>query len=630
MSAFLVKSRFLPKTIRLLNSSVFVPALLLVLVVLPIAGRPSPVEAADIYGFNLTQATFAEWDGTSVTRVTGTDTAFGLALGVWSSVSGLAGSTSAESQNGNAHGVYVYNNSTLLNRGAISGSTAGGTVYGAYTSASTLTNMGTITGTGTIRPSYGVYAFLSSITNSGTITSTATSGSSHGVSLEGSSTLTNTGSIYGTSASSYGYGVSLFSSSTGTNSGTITGTNTSGTAFGAYLDSSTSFTNSGTVTGTSGNEAYGVYTGGPATLTNTGTISASGGNRAYGVHVDYDSTFTNSGSVAATSTTSDAYGVYLDASLWASGTLTNTGSISAQGAINSYAVFASDSSIVNLDTGTRILNGSVYADDGTSNLNIRSNSDLAFTLSGSWDTIANSGSGIWSLNGATSGTASTLNLNSGSSTKMENGSRLTTATLNLNSGASLVFEKNSLMTVTGTATLNGAIAVDASANCLGSGTYLTAGTLNTGADYTAMVSNPNFAVNITTTTGAGGSVSMSTAFAPQDDAASLALSTTFSSSQAFAGVAQARNLGLLADMGDSDEDQPIMVASIGSLDGLLNPRKEETPWGIYLQPVYSFGSRIGDASSKGYNFGMYGLEAGIDRRVGDNWVVGALVGYGLH
>ena len=623
MSAFLVKFRFPTQVIRLLNSSVFVP--ILVLVALLIAGRPSPAMAEDIYGFNLTQATFAEWDGTSVTRATGTDTAFGLALGGWSSVSGLAGSTSAESQNGNAYGVYVYDNSTLLNRGAVSGSTTGGTVYGAYTSASTLTNMGTITGTGTIRPSHGVYAFLSSITNSGTITGTSTSGRGVGAWLS-TSTLSNTGSIFGTASSSFAYGVLLFSSATATNSGTITGTSTSGTAYGVYLDSSTSLSNFGTITGV-GNRAYGVNTGGFSTIANTGTISASGANAAEGVYVDFDSTLTNSGLISATSTTSDAYGVRFDVvSFGSSGTLTNTGSISAHGATNSYAVFASDYATVNLDTGTRILSGSVYSDDSTSNLNIRSDSDLGFTLGGNWDTITNSGSGLWSLNGATSATAFDLNLNSGSKTIMETGSRLTATTLNLNSGASLDFEKNSLMTVTGTATLNGAISVDASANNLGSGTYLTAGTLNTGADYSAVASNPNFSVNVTTTTGAGGSVSVSTAFAPQDDATSLAASTVLSSSQAFAGVAQARNIGLLADR--SDEDREIVVASVGSLDGLLNTRKEETPWGVYLQPVYSFGSRNGSASSKGYTFDMYGLEAGLDLRIGDDGVVGVMAGYG--
>jgi uncharacterized protein with beta-barrel porin domain len=373
-----------------------------------------------------------------------------------------------------------------------------------------------------------------------------------------------------------------------------------------------------------------VYTGGFATIANTGTISASGTNTVEGVYVDNDSTLANSGLISATSTTSEAYGVRLDAAVFGrSGTLTNTGSISAQGATNSYAVFASDDATVNLDTGTRILSGSVYSDDSTSNLNIRSDSDLGFTLGGNWDTITNSGSGLWSLNGATSATAFDLNLNSGSTTKMENGSRLTATTLNLNSGASLDFEKNSLMTVTGTATLNGAIVVDASADNLGAGTYLTAGILNTGANYSAMTSNPNFSVKAVTTTGAGGSVSVSTVFTPQDDATSLAASTVLSSSQAFAGVAQSRNLGLLADMGDSDEDREILVASAGSLDGLLNTRKEETPWGVYLQPVYSFGSREGDASSKGYTFDMYGLEAGLDCRVRNNWVVGVMAGFGF-
>ncbi|ADU63819.1 MAG: autotransporter domain-containing protein [Pseudodesulfovibrio sp.] len=596
---------------------------------------------------------------TNTGSISGTSSA-GDAFGaqVWiSSGATNSGTITGTSTSGFAYGVSLASAATLTNTGSISGTSFVESGYGAMLDTqSSATNSGTITGTSTIGSAYGIslgdqstfinsgtlaasgdkaygadLSSLSTLTNTGVITATSDSLTAYGVNLNTLATVINSGTVAASSTSYFSRGAHVDFSSTLTNTGMITSTSITRPAFGVVLDNDSKVINSGTVAAVSTKDgAAGAITSGLSTLTSTGTITATGDYVAYGVQLEKGSTFTNSGLVTATSPRA-ATGVYITnpSGVTSSNTFINTGSINAQGGTKSQAILARTHSSVYLDTGTRILNGSVSGQNGLADLIIRSDSDLGFTLDGNWKSVTHSGSGIWSLNGDSSASASTLTLNAGSKTTMFSGSRLTSATMDMNSGASLNFVPNSLVTVTGTATLNGAITVDPFADRLGSATLLTAGTLNTGADYSAFFTgNPNFAVNVTTTTGAGGSVSVSTAFAPQDDAPSLASTTILSSSQAFAGVAQSRNLGLLADMGDSDEDREIMVASIGSLDGLLNPRKEETPWGIYLQPVYSFGSRNGDASSKGYNYGMYGLEAGIDRRIGDDWVVGAMAGYG--
>ena len=92
-------------------------------------------------------------------------------------------------------------------------------------------------------------------------------------------------------------------------------------------------------------------------------------------------------------------------------------------------------------------------------------------------------------------------------------------------------------------------------------------------------------------------------------------------------MAQTRSLTLLADSGQG-ADEPIMVAANGTMAGLLDSHGREKQWGMFLQPIFSTASRDSDANSEGYDAVMAGMEVGIDRRLGDNWVLGAMVGIG--
>ena len=248
MPAFQVKFRFLPKMIGLLNSSVFVPTLILALIVLSI-GQPAPVVAADQYGLQATNLTIQEVDGSISVMATGTDSAYGIYLDA-ASLLQFNGSLTVSSENGVANGMDLSNSSTLRNLGSVTASSAWKPTSGAYLRTSStltnqgtissvsnlqnshgvyllgltsLTNSGTITGTSNIQRGYGVYATGkgdSTITNSGTITGKSTNNNANGVYLAKSSMLTNMGSIYGlTATGGWAYGVALFSSSTGTNSG---------------------------------------------------------------------------------------------------------------------------------------------------------------------------------------------------------------------------------------------------------------------------------------------------------------------------------------------------------------------------------------------------------------------------
>jgi uncharacterized protein with beta-barrel porin domain len=396
----------------------------------------------------------------------------------------------------------------------------------------------------------------------------------YGADLE-SSGLVNSGTISGSSKSGYTYGVEAYSNSTVTNNKTISATNDSGKAYGADLYSST--------------------------LTNSGTISGSSkSGYTYGVAANSNSTVTNNKTISATSDSGEADGVFLYSS-----SLTNSGTISASGGTGSYAIYAFLDSTVTLATGTRILSGSVYSQTYTNTLKITSDSPLNFALAGAWKDITLSGVGAWTLN---------------------SGCNASTDTLTLASGSTMVFPTDSALTVNGTATLDGTLLIDPKG--AGTGTILTAGTLNTGAGYRTGSTNPNFRVDVATSSNA---MKVTTTFAPQADAASLATTVASLSAQAFAGVAQARDLTMLTMLADADkaDDGDVMVASNGSLSGLLDEREPERPWSVFVQPVYNSTSRDGTAGQQGYDANMTGLEAGIDRRIGDNMVLGAMVGIGL-
>lgn len=210
-----------------------------------------------------------------------------------------------------------------------------------------------------------------SFLNTGTIEATGIGGvdegQADGIEINGviSGTFENTGTILSfadgnTSATAYGVYVDDGISATGRfeNSGSISANATTrfeeGDARGIYIASNIAdggfFLNSGSVsanaTGSSSATAYGIYVSSSVngTLTNSGTIDVNAVNTfdsqasAYGIYVGSTSegVIVNSGSINVTSTdqgmdeSASAYGIYVS-TLGVNGTLTNTGSISAQG-----------------------------------------------------------------------------------------------------------------------------------------------------------------------------------------------------------------------------------------------------------------------------------------------------------
>jgi outer membrane autotransporter barrel domain len=102
--------------------------------------------------------------------------------------------------------------------------------------------------------------------------------------------------------------------------------------------------------------------------------------------------------------------------------------------------------------------------------------------------------------------------------------------------------------------------------------------------------------------------------------------STLSAARTFSTVAQSRSLTLLADSG-SENNREILLASAGSLEGLLSPRLDPQ-WGLYLQPVHSTTARSSHGGGEGYNADLTGLELGLDRKIGRHWVLGVMAGMG--
>jgi len=494
--------------------------------------------------------------------------------------------------------------------------------------ASTLNNSGSLSGTSDSGRAYGARLDTNStLNNSGSSSATSNSDRAYGALLDNNSTLINSGSLSGTSGTAYGYGIRADNHSTVDNSGSLSATGDR--AYGVYLDNSSTLRNSGTISSTGNSRnSYGIYAG-YSTLNNSGSSSAtndssqahgmalyysqatnsgsssatSKSNFAIGASVEY-STLTNSGSISATSESGTAVGTEVEF-----GTLINSGSISATGP-TFFAIVAASSSNIHLQTGSNI-SGQVFGNDNTSNLFIEANSNLSFALTGAWNGLNQSGSGIWEIASGSSATANTLNQTAGTLQLPASGQIAATAPLK----------------IMGTATLAGTLAVESSATSLGApSVIMTAGTLDTSAS-TFTSANPNFSV-ARTDNDSSGTVTVTTSFTPQDDQSSLAATATLSAAHAFAGVAQARSLTLLADAGSKSKDDEIMVASSGSLTGLLEPRTQEILWGMYVQPVFSSSSRDSSTDSAGYDAHMAGLEVGIDRQFGDNWVFGVMAGIG--
>jgi hypothetical protein len=442
----------------------------------------------------------------------------------------------------------------------------------------------------------------------------------------GSITLINYGS-------SYGYGIRVegnaFDRSTLINSGAVTSVAYNNFTAGIRSENNIDTYNSGSVKaityGTG--SATGVLTWGfysHNAVYNTGNIEAItyGTGRAEGTDIMFDATFYNSSRLSAT-----AYGPgdARAASLSSGASLYNTGTLQATalGGGTAYAVYA-ESGDVHLQTGTQILGGQVYGTAGSTALFLDGQGTVDFDVTGTWGTLSKTDSGTWTVSTPIAATIGTLNV-TGGELDLVGGIANPVTDINLSSGAILSLPTSSGLTATGTAALDGTLYIDASAANLGTTTtVLTAGTLTTGAGYTATGINPDFTVNVNTNPGAG-TVTATTTFTPADDNAALGATATLASARAFADVAGTRGLTLLAE---AEGDEQILVASNGPTSGLLDSRSDEKPWSVYLQPVVTALSRDREGRAAGYDAMLIGFEGGADRVFGDDLVLGAMAGYG--
>ncbi|XXJ18664.1 autotransporter domain-containing protein [Desulfovibrio caledoniensis] len=414
------------------------------------------------------------------------------------------------------------------------------------------------------------------------------------------------------------------------NSGTVTCIAYSGYTEGINSYHNLDTYNSGRITSITygGGFALGVLSSGSATylntVHNTGTIEAMtyGTGLAQGAYISQNAEFHNASLLSAM-----AYGSGdAQAAFMKSGTfLYNTGTIkaAAQGGGTAYAVYAEGGDL-HLQTGTRILGGQVYGTAGSPDLFLDGQGTVDFDVTGTWDTLSKTDSGTWTVSNPITATIGTLNV-TGGELDLVGGIANPVTDINLSSGAILSLPTSSGLTATGTAALDGTLYIDASAANLGTTTtVLTAGTLTTGADYTATGINPDFTLNVNTNPGAG-TVTATTTFTPADDNAALGATATLASARAFADVAGTRGLTLLAE---AEGDGQFLVASNGPTSGLFDSRSDEKPWSVYLQPVVTALSRVRDGRTAGYDAMLTGFEGGVDRVFGDNLVLGAMAGYG--
>ncbi len=278
--------------------------------------------------------------GTITASATGNS---GQAHGMW----GGAGSTLINSgsiqANGTekAYGMTGGDNSSLDNTKTIRSTATGnnGIAYGMYGDAGAkLANSGIITATaaGTGSIAYGMFAEgdNSTLINSGAITATTATGEAYGMYSAGAnSTLTNSGAISASATGRDSIAIGMYGSTSSLdNSGTITAsaTGNNGYAFGMWGGDNSTLANSGTITASGVSGAYGMQGVTNSTLVNSGTITAIVNGDigyAYGVKGSDHSTLANSGAITAiaTNATGEARGMegFADnVSLANSGTIT--------------------------------------------------------------------------------------------------------------------------------------------------------------------------------------------------------------------------------------------------------------------------------------------------------------------
>jgi uncharacterized protein with beta-barrel porin domain len=409
-------------------------------------------------------------------------------------------------------------------------------------------------------------------------------------------TLTGTATNYGTISTGASDGMSSGAGETSTNAETGT-IRTTGLGSHGIDSSSGTVINSGAIS-TSGISAYGIRAAG-STIHNSGTI-----------------TILQSGS-----------GIYSNG-----GTVYNSGTISSP----SHAIHAvGGSATIHLQTGTRILSGDVYGDLGSNHLILEGSGTVDFAITRDWADVTKTGAGTWTFarDFGALGLSTDLKLNGGTLAVNSGVTLNVPADYVQAAGTTLLVTPDGVATplaVSNTAALAGNLSVECSANTLGSTTVLTAlGGLGGTTFDSVTAFNPNFSVNTTYT---GISVAVSSTFDPQFDASSMGVTTTLAGAQHFATLASSRGFLLLADAHGAEtgsQNGPVMVASAGSLAGLLDRSEEpdgEPRWGMYLQPMLASSSR--DAvDGLGYDANMHGIEFGIDRFVAQDVLVGVMGGY---
>ncbi|WP_319778117.1 autotransporter domain-containing protein [Maridesulfovibrio sp.] len=630
----------------------------------------------DVYGIYSTESLLNIGLLGTGTKVSATTTGTGFhSYGLYSTdinITTLAGTVSASAENAvQAFGLYAEGdeNDGNLNIGTLSGTiTATGTnaaAAGLWATGSTAgrgkidisTLSGMISASSSNNESYGIYASGSTniTTLSGTVSTTASGTVSsqrqvytNGIDSSGGISILN----YETGAIARGLGNSNVN--IGTLSGTVSTTSADGSAYGLYspYDGITIGTLSGNVTTKSLGGTY-------VTADNFGNITTVKAP-AYGLYSDSISIGTLSGTVSTTSAEGNAYSLYSSGTLNGGNTDTAmliSGSVEATGATAAYALYAdgatnvhitgtikatatsgtayaiktgNNADKVTLDTGAN-LTGEVDLGAGTDTLTLLGSGTTSSLFSNIENLVVGDGESsagwIWGA-GSSASAFNSINIYSGAELSIGSDTSLNTNNLTVNHGGTLniaAYGQSSASVTATTATIEGTLEVDPSAESISTSSQIlsASSSLNTAS---VISSNPNFTVT-RTDNDASGTVTVSTSFTPHNDESSLGTAATLAGVQAFANVAQSRNLTMLADSGE-DSDKEILVASSGSLVGLLNARKPETSWGMYLQPVFSRGSRDGNSDSEGYDSYMAGLEIGVDRKFGENLVLGIMGGIG--
>ncbi|SED63446.1 protein of unknown function [Rhizobiales bacterium GAS188] len=374
----------------------------------------------------------------------------------------------------NHHGVLMAGGGSLSNAatGSISALGAGVFFQG---QAGTLTNAGHITGTGT--DGTGVY-----LMNGGSVTNASTgtiTGHKFGAFLEGSfTTLANYGSISGAtydgvvlglggmvtnaagasiSGASIGVYVKYRAAGTVTNSGSISASGTGSAGIDLADGGSVTNNSTGSVSGNS----FGVFiTGAGGTITNTGSIASV---KYGGVELVKGGSVTNS---AGASIKGGSVGVYVGTG--ASGTVINSGSISAAGTSGAGVDLSGGGSITNNSGGS--ISGAAFGVFTTGALGTLSNSG---SISGSHGVGLEAGGSVTNAASASiSGQIAGVFVQGGAGTLSNAGSISATA------GAGADLESGGSITNLAGATISGsAFGVFLTG---GSGTVTNAGTISGG------------------------------------------------------------------------------------------------------------------------------------------------------